>query len=109
MRSGQGRTTRQVSPSPGSQSRADLSPERSGEPARRVYRSRHARRPVTIAGTASRPLPELPPMPAVTRRDFLAASALTLSAATYNGAAAKPNDRHRLAVMGTRVRGKQLI
>ena len=27
-------------------------------------------------------------MSAVTRRDFLAASALTLSAATYNGAAA---------------------
>jgi predicted dehydrogenase len=48
-------------------------------------------------------------MSAVTRRDFLAASALTLSAATYNGAAAKPNDRHRLAVMGVRSRGKDLI
>ena len=45
----------------------------------------------------------------VTRRDFLAASALTLAAATYTGAANKPNDRVRLAVMGTRVRGKQLI
>jgi predicted dehydrogenase len=43
-----------------------------------------------------------------TRREFLAASALTLSAATYNRAAAAPNDKIRLAVMGLRVRGKQL-
>jgi len=48
-------------------------------------------------------------MPAVTRRHFLASSALTLSAATYAGAAAKPNDRIRVAVMGARVRGKQLL
>ncbi|MDB5310226.1 MAG: nagA 5 [Gemmataceae bacterium] len=48
-------------------------------------------------------------MAVVTRRDFLAASALTLSAATYAGAAAKPNDRVRVAVMGCRVRGKQLL
>jgi predicted dehydrogenase len=47
-------------------------------------------------------------MPAPTRRQFLATSALTLSAATYAGAARKPNDRVRVAVMGLRVRGKQL-
>jgi predicted dehydrogenase len=50
-------------------------------------------------------------MPA-SRREFLqstAVSALTLSAATYAGAADKPNDRIRLAVMGTRSRGKDLI
>ena len=46
-------------------------------------------------------------MPA-TRREFLAASALTLSAASYNRAADKPNEKVRLAVMGLRVRGKQL-
>jgi predicted dehydrogenase len=47
-----------------------------------------------------------------TRRDFLrssAVSALTLSAATYAGAARKPNERLTVAVMGTRIRGKQLI
>ena len=44
-----------------------------------------------------------------TRRQFLASSALTLSAATYNGAADGPNDRVRLAVMGLRSRGKDLI
>jgi predicted dehydrogenase len=43
-----------------------------------------------------------------TRREFLAASALTLSAATYNGAADKPNERVRVAIMGLRTRGKQL-
>ncbi len=48
-------------------------------------------------------------MPVVTRRDFLATSAVMLSAATYSGAAAKPNDRIRIAVMGLRTRGKQLI
>ncbi|HVL15508.1 MAG TPA: Gfo/Idh/MocA family oxidoreductase, partial [Gemmata sp.] len=47
-------------------------------------------------------------MPTTTRREFIAASALTLSAATYNGAAQKPNDRVRLAIMGLRVRGKSL-
>ena len=46
-------------------------------------------------------------MPA-TRREFLAASALTLSAASYTRAADKPNEKVRLAVMGLRVRGKQL-
>lgn len=46
-------------------------------------------------------------MPA-TRRQFLAASALTLSAASYNRAADKPNEKVRVAIMGLRVRGKQL-
>ena len=49
---------------------------------------------------------------AATRREFLqstAVSALTLSAATYARAADKPNDRIRIAVMGTHSRGKQLI
>jgi predicted dehydrogenase len=46
-------------------------------------------------------------MPA-TRREFLAASALTLSAASYNRAADNPNEKVRIAVMGLRVRGKQL-
>src|SRR4051812_6952648 len=44
-----------------------------------------------------------------TRREFLAASALTLSAAAYSRAADKPNEKVRLAVMGLRTRGKQLI
>ena len=48
-------------------------------------------------------------MPAVTRRAFLGTSAATLSAATYAGAADKPNERIRVAVMGARVRGKQLL
>lgn len=48
-------------------------------------------------------------MAAVTRRRFLASSALTLSAATYAGAARGPNDRVRLAVMGVHGRGKGLI
>ncbi len=43
-----------------------------------------------------------------TRREFLAASALTLSAASYTRAADKPNEKVRVAVMGLRVRGKQL-
>jgi predicted dehydrogenase len=46
------------------------------------------------------------------RRQFLqsaAVSAVALSAATYNRAAARPNDRVRLAVMGIRSRGKDLI
>lgn len=50
-------------------------------------------------------------MPA-NRREFLhstAVSAITLSAATYTRAADQPNDRVRIAVMGTRIRGKQLI
>ncbi|MBY0458764.1 MAG: Gfo/Idh/MocA family oxidoreductase [Gemmataceae bacterium] len=44
-----------------------------------------------------------------TRRRFLATSALTLSAASYNRAADGPNDKLRLAVMGLRTRGKQLL
>ncbi len=43
-----------------------------------------------------------------TRREFLATSALTLSAASYGRAADKPNEKVRLAVMGLRTRGKQL-
>jgi len=43
------------------------------------------------------------------RRQFLAASALTLTAATYTGAAEKANDRVRVALMGTKIRGKQLL
>ncbi|QJW95253.1 Gfo/Idh/MocA family protein [Frigoriglobus tundricola] len=43
-----------------------------------------------------------------TRREFLATSALTLSAASYTRAADKPNEKVRVAVMGLRVRGKQL-
>lgn len=43
-----------------------------------------------------------------TRREFLAASALTMSAASYNRAADKPNEKVRVAIMGLRVRGKQL-
>ena len=44
-----------------------------------------------------------------TRREFLATSALTLSAASYNRAADKPNEAVRLAVMGLRTRGRQLL
>ncbi len=41
---------------------------------------------------------------------FLAASALTLTAVSYNRAADKPNEKIRLAVMGLRIaRGKQLL
>jgi predicted dehydrogenase len=47
-------------------------------------------------------------MPSPSRRQFLAASALTLSAASYNRAADKPNEKVRVAIMGLRVRGKQL-
>ena len=57
-------------------------------------------------------------MSAVTRRGFITrgltalgstlGSTLTLSAATYAGAADKPNERLRVAVMGCRIRGKQL-
>jgi predicted dehydrogenase len=43
-----------------------------------------------------------------TRREFLATSALTLSAASYNRAADNPNEKVRVAIMGLRVRGKQL-
>ena len=47
-------------------------------------------------------------MTSPTRREFMATSALTLSAATYNRAASKPNEKVRVAVMGLRTRGKQL-
>jgi predicted dehydrogenase len=43
-----------------------------------------------------------------TRREFLAASALTLSAASYARAADKPNEKVHVAIMGLRTRGKQL-
>src|SRR5262245_40150954 len=43
------------------------------------------------------------------RRRFLQASALGLSAATYAGAAQKPNERVLLAIMGVRGRGLQLL
>src|SRR5882724_8023388 len=48
-------------------------------------------------------------MSSLSRRDFLAASALTLSAAGYARAADAPNDKVRLAVMGVRSRGKDLL
>ncbi|WP_033198335.1 Gfo/Idh/MocA family protein [Gemmata obscuriglobus] len=44
-----------------------------------------------------------------TRRQFLTTSALTLSAASYARAADNPSAKIRLAVMGLRTRGKQLI
>jgi len=47
-------------------------------------------------------------MSEVTRRKFLATSALTLSAASYNRAADKPNEKVRVAIMGLKIRGKQL-
>jgi predicted dehydrogenase len=48
-------------------------------------------------------------MSSPSRRQFIAASALTLSAATYNRAADKPNEKIRVAIMGLRTRGVQLI
>ena len=48
-------------------------------------------------------------MPTPTRRDFLAASAVTLTAASYTRAAQSPNESVKLAVMGLKIRGKQLI
>lgn len=47
-------------------------------------------------------------MSSPTRRGFIATSALTLSAASYNRAADKPNEKIRVAIMGLKVRGKQL-
>ncbi len=47
-------------------------------------------------------------MTSPTRREFLATSALTLSAASYNRAADKPNEKVRVAIMGLRTRGLQL-
>jgi predicted dehydrogenase len=47
-------------------------------------------------------------MPTPTRRDFLAASSVTLTAASYTRAGRKPNEKIRLAIMGLKVRGKQL-
>jgi predicted dehydrogenase len=46
--------------------------------------------------------------PPLSRRSFIAGSA-ALAAATYAGAAAKPNDRIRLAIMGVHGRGTQLL
>lgn len=46
--------------------------------------------------------------PPLSRRSFIAGSA-ALAAATYAGAAAKPNDRIRLAFMGVHGRGRQLL
>ncbi len=43
------------------------------------------------------------------RRDFLAASAMTLSAAGYARASDGPNEKLRLAIMGVRGRGKDLL
>jgi len=45
-------------------------------------------------------------MPPLSRRHFLATSAVALTAAEYAGAAGKPNERIRVAVMGARIRGK---
>src|SRR5262249_35547250 len=59
-----------------------------------------------------RPSKENLSMSSLDRRDFLKTSAsavAALSAVTAAGAADQPNEKIRLAVMGTRVRGKQLI
>ncbi len=45
-------------------------------------------------------------MPPLSRRRFLATSAVALTAAEYAGAADQPNERVRVAVMGGRIRGK---
>lgn len=45
-------------------------------------------------------------MSSIHRREFLAASAITLTAASYRRASAKPNETLQVAVMGTRIRGK---
>lgn len=43
-----------------------------------------------------------------TRRQFLATSALTLSAASYTRAGQQPNEKVRVAIMGLRTRGRDL-
>jgi predicted dehydrogenase len=48
-------------------------------------------------------------MPSPHRRDFLATSAASLAAATYAGAADKPNEKIVLAVAGVHGRGKELV
>jgi predicted dehydrogenase len=49
-------------------------------------------------------------MSRITRRQFVSSSAaLTLTAAGYARAADRPNDKARIAVMGVRGRGKQLL
>ncbi len=48
-------------------------------------------------------------MTTLTRREWLAASPLALTAAAYLRAGQKPNERVRLAMMGMRGRGTQLI
>lgn len=48
-------------------------------------------------------------MTTLPRRRFLQSSALGLTAAAYAGAAQQPNERVRLAIMGVRARGLQLL
>src|SRR5581483_9989768 len=48
-------------------------------------------------------------MPSPHRRDFLTTSAACLAAATYAGAADKPNEKIVLAVAGVHGRGKELV
>jgi len=47
-------------------------------------------------------------MPTPTRREFIASSAATLTAASYTRAAQSPNSAIRLAIMGLRTRGRDL-
>jgi predicted dehydrogenase len=47
-------------------------------------------------------------MPSPSRREFLASSAATLTAASYTRAAQSPNTAIRLAIMGLRTRGRDL-
>jgi predicted dehydrogenase len=47
-------------------------------------------------------------MASPTRREFLATSAVTLTAASYTRAADKPNEKVRVAIMGLRTRGRDL-
>src|SRR5207302_5209807 len=70
---------------------------------------RAPRRCSTIRSERFSPTSRSLPMPSPSRREFIASSAATLSAATYTGAADMPSERVRLAVMGVRSRGKDLI
>ena len=45
-------------------------------------------------------------MPTISRRTFLATSAISLTASSYSHATNRPNDTLRVAVMGARIRGK---
>src|SRR5947209_18170616 len=49
------------------------------------------------------------PRPPMNRRDFLATSSLALTALTQSRAADRPNERIRIAVMGVRSRGREII